>query len=156
MQTAHRKALLPTPPRVWVLMTGTPSAPSGNQTQDVLAVKRQHYRLCHRVPIIWLWRILKWPPWRILEWRFCDGSISDSVQGPKLYKCTKFHSFMKKWKWIGQNHGTTSQHHWIDHYLWTVYDVNYINGILDHQNIGVDITYSVLSCLVQDLWCKIR
>ena len=28
--------------------------------------------------------------------RFCDGSISDNVQGPKLYKCTKFHTFMKK------------------------------------------------------------
>ena len=29
--------------------------------------------------------------------RFCDGSISEIVQGPKLYKCTKFHAFMKKW-----------------------------------------------------------
>ncbi len=28
---------------------------------------------------------------------FCDGSISENVQGPKLYKCTKFHAFMKKW-----------------------------------------------------------
>ena len=43
--------------------------------------------------------------------RFCDGSISENVQGPKLYKCTKFHAFMKKLKRIGQNHGTTSQHH---------------------------------------------
>ncbi len=27
---------------------------------------------------------------------FCDGSISENVQGPKLYNCAKFHSFMKK------------------------------------------------------------
>ena len=47
--------------------------------------------------------------------RFCDGSISDNVQGPKLYKCTQFHTFMKKWKMLGQKHWTTSQHHQIDH-----------------------------------------
>ncbi len=27
---------------------------------------------------------------------FCDGSISENVQGPKLYNCAKFHAFMKK------------------------------------------------------------
>ena len=30
--------------------------------------------------------------------RFCDGSISENVQGPKLYKCTEFHTFMKRFK----------------------------------------------------------
>ena len=28
--------------------------------------------------------------------RFCDGSISENVQGLKLYKCTKFHAFSLK------------------------------------------------------------
>ncbi|KAK0144637.1 hypothetical protein N1851_016979 [Merluccius polli] len=28
--------------------------------------------------------------------RFCDGSMSENVRGPKLYTCTKFHAFMKK------------------------------------------------------------
>ena len=28
--------------------------------------------------------------------RFCNGSISDNVQFPKLYKCTKFHAFTLK------------------------------------------------------------
>ena len=57
MQTPHRKALSPTPPRVWALMTrrrehaaSAHSVPSGNRTQDLLAVRRQHYQLCHRAP----------------------------------------------------------------------------------------------------------
>ena len=29
-------------------------------------------------------------------WLFCDGFISENVQGPKLCKSTKFHAFMKK------------------------------------------------------------
>lgn len=28
--------------------------------------------------------------------RFCNASISENVQGLKLYKCTEFHAFMKK------------------------------------------------------------
>ncbi len=28
---------------------------------------------------------------------FCDGSISENVQGTNLFNCTKFHAFMKKW-----------------------------------------------------------
>ena len=58
MQTPHRKALSPTPPRVWALMTRrrghAPSAhsvPGGNRTQDLLAVRRQRYRLRHRAPL---------------------------------------------------------------------------------------------------------
>ena len=58
MQTPHRKALLPSPPRVWALMTrrrehapSTHSVPSGNRTLDLLAVRRQRYRLCHRAPL---------------------------------------------------------------------------------------------------------
>jgi len=57
IQTPHREALSPTPPRVWALMTRrrehAPSAhsvPSGNRTQDLLAVRRQRYRLRHRAP----------------------------------------------------------------------------------------------------------
>ena len=57
MQTPHRKALSPTPPRVWTLMTrrrghapSTHSVPGGNRTQDLLAVRRQRYRLRHRAP----------------------------------------------------------------------------------------------------------
>ena len=30
--------------------------------------------------------------------RFRDGSISENVQGPKLSKCTEFHTFMKRFK----------------------------------------------------------
>ena len=29
---------------------------------------------------------------------FCNGSIFDIIQGPKLYMYTKFHAFMKKCK----------------------------------------------------------
>ena len=36
--------------------------------------------------IIWLWLIYKW---------FCDASISENVEGTKLYKFTKFHALMK-------------------------------------------------------------
>ncbi len=29
--------------------------------------------------------------------QICDGSTSENVKGPELYKCTNFHAFMKKW-----------------------------------------------------------
>lgn len=29
-------------------------------------------------------------------WLFCCGFLLENVQGPKLYKSTKFHAFMKK------------------------------------------------------------
>lgn len=34
----------------------------------------------------------------VAMWCCCDGSISESVQGHKLYKRTNFQAFMKKWK----------------------------------------------------------
>ncbi len=46
-------------------------------------------------------------------------------------------------------------HCWFHHklFIWTVYVVVYgIIIILGHQNIGVDITFSVLSCLVEELY----
>ncbi len=49
--------------------------------------------------------------------------------------------------------------HWIHHKLftWTVYDfICGVTIILDHQITGVDITFPVLSSLVQDIWCKIH
>ena len=71
----------------------------------------------------------------------------------------EFQTFMKRFKNIVTKQQITSKHYWIDHYLftWTVYDVlDDINGILDHQNIGVDIIYLVLSHSVLELWCKIH
>ena len=49
----------------------------------------------------------------------------------------------------------------LDYYpfTWAIYDVIYgITVILDHQNIGGggDVAFSVLSCLVQEIWCKIH
>lgn len=52
-----------------------------------------------------------------------------------------------------------SQRHWNqnDLCIWTVYDVVYgVTGILDHPNKGLDITFSLLSRLVQETWCKLH
>ena len=43
--------------------------------------------------------------------RFCDGLISENVQGLKLYKCTEFLTFMKRFKNIVTKYRSTSTHH---------------------------------------------
>ena len=55
---------------------------------------------------------------KIFEWvevvhltarcHFCDGSISENVQGPRLYNCTKFHAFMNKWTIILTNNNNNN------------------------------------------------
>ncbi len=41
---------------------------------------------------------------------FCDGSISKKkIQGHKLYKCTKFHAFIKKWSFFHISPGLAVQ-----------------------------------------------
>ena len=63
------------------------------------------------------------------------------------------------WRYSYQIPVISFWHHQIHHCLLTrtVCDVLYgISVILDHENIGVDITFSVLSCLVQEIWCKLH
>lgn len=46
---------------------------------------------------------------------------------------------------------------WLLWQPWGICSVMYgVVIILDHQNIGVAITFSASTCLVQEIWCKIQ